>query len=634
MRRAPADEGSRDRNRLGGTIYIRFRIKLIFILLYKKNHDLLLRLLSGSCLFFTLTLLIMSISAETVTAPQRRPRAYLPIDFQVTDWEAIEPYLEELKNRTINSVQELEKWMLDRSELESVLSEDLAWRYVRMTCDTQDEDLTKAFQFFVSEIEPKAAPYDHALNQKLINSPFVGQLNQEQYFVYLRTVRKELDLFREENIPLKTEISTKQQHFAAITGAMTVTLDGEEMTLQRAADRLKNNDRSIRREAYLAIQERRYQDHQKLDDLFSDLLGLRHQVALNTGFPNFRDYMFVALGRFDYTPQDCFDFHESVKRTVVPLLGQIHQKRKDTLQLDVLRPWDMDVDPAGRPPLKPFMSGDELLQKTISCFYQLDPFLGDCLVTMQQMGHLDLVSRKGKAPGGYNYPLDETGVPFIFMNATSSLRDVITLLHEGGHAVHSFLTRDLSLNAFKHPPSEVAELASMSMELISMDHWDIFFENEEERKRAKKTHLESVLETFGWVATIDKFQHWIYENPGHSQEQRHTRWLQLFDEFNHHGVNWEGLEKFKPYTWQKQLHLYEVPFYYIEYALAQLGAIAVWKNFRQNPEEGLAAYKRALSLGYTTPIRAIYEAAGIRFDFSIEYIKSLADFVHEELEQI
>jgi oligoendopeptidase F len=576
----------------------------------------------------------MTSLTDSIQTPERRPRTYLPNEFKVSDWTAIEPYLEELKTRDINSVQELERWMLDRSELESVLSEDMAWRYVRMTCDTTNEEHTKAFQFFVTEIEPKAAPYDHALNQKLMGSPFVQDLDQEKYFVYLRAVRKELDIFREENIPLKTEISTKQQQYAAITGAMTVTLDGEEMTLQKAGNRLKSNDRAVREEAYRAIQERRHADHEKLDALFNELVRLRHQVALNAGYPNFRDYMFAALGRFDYTPQDCFDFHESVKKTVVPLLGQFHEERKEKMQLGELRPWDMDVDPEGRKPLEPFQTGEELLQKTIECFYRLDSFLGDCLLTMKHMGHLDLESRKGKAPGGYNYPLDETGVPFIFMNATSSLRDVITLLHEGGHAVHSFLTRDLTLNAYKHPPSEVAELASMSMELITMDHWDLFFPDEEERKRAKKTHLESVLETFAWVATIDKFQHWIYEHPEHTEEQRKEQWLALFDEFNHSGVNWEGLERFKPYIWQKQLHLYEVPFYYIEYALAQLGAIAVWKNFREDPKEGLAAYKRALALGYTTPIGEIYQAAGIRFDFSIEYISSLTDFVQEELRKI
>ncbi|GAB3526724.1 M3 family oligoendopeptidase [Pontibacter brevis] len=566
--------------------------------------------------------------------PKRKPRVYLEEDFQIESWQTLQPYFDELKARRINSVEELEKWMQDRSELESVLSEDLGWRYIRMTCDTQNEETTKAFQYFVSEIEPQIAPYDHELNLKLMHSPYVNSLDKEKYKIYLRGVERALEIFREENIPLQTEISTKQQQYAAITGAMTVTLDGEEMTLQRAADRLKKTDRAVREEAWHAIQGRRFMDREKLDSLFDELLQLRNQVALNADFPNFRDYMFAALGRFDYTPQDCFDFHQSIQETIVPLLTKIDVERKTKLGLEQLRPWDLDVDPSGKKPLEPFQKGEELLEKTVQVFYNLDTFLGDCLATMREMGHLDLESRKGKAPGGYNYPLDEIGVPFIFMNATSSLRDVITMLHEGGHAVHSFLTREMSLNAFKHPPSEVAELASMSMELISMDYWDTFFEDEDELRRAKRTHLESVLETFPWVATVDKFQHWIYEHPDQTPEQRHQEWVNIFDNFNHKLVNWDGLEEYKPFIWQKQLHIYEVPFYYIEYAMAQLGAIAVWKNYKENPSEGLAAYKRALSLGYTVSIGEVYEAAGIKFDFSTDYIKSLADFVQAEMEKI
>ena len=573
----------------------------------------------------------LDLQVASATDTQRPPRHYLPEAFSVTDWPTLEPFFMELRDRTIASGAELERWLLDRSELESVLSEDLAWRYIRMTCDTQDEQRSTAFQFFVSEIEPNVAPYDHALNEKMMASEFLPELDQQKYRVFLRSVRQALEIYRAENIPLKTDISTKQQQYAAIAGAMTVTLDGEEMTLPRAADRLKNTDRVVREEAYRAIQARRLRDSEPLDSLYTELIGLRHQMALNADFPNFRDYMFAALGRFDYTPQDCRNFHQAIRETVVPLIDDLDLERRQDLALAELRPWDLDVDVSGKAPMRPFETGEELLEKTIDVFQRLDPYLGDCLRTMRQMGHLDLESRKGKAPGGYNYPLDETGVPFIFMNATSSLRDVVTMLHEGGHAVHSFLTRRLPLSADKHPPSEVAELASMSMELISMDHWDVFFTDSDELRRAKRTHLESVLETFPWVATIDKFQHWIYENPQHTEQERHQHWTQLFDEFNQRTVSWQGLEQVKPYLWQKQLHLYEVPFYYIEYAMAQLGAIAVWRNFRQNPQAALAGYQRALALGYTAPIGDIYAAAGIRFDFSTEYLRTLADFVRDEM---
>jgi len=570
-------------------------------------------------------------AASQATDTTRPPRHYLPEDFHVTDWVALEPFFQELQHRPVDDAATLERWLLDRSELESVLSEDLAWRYIRMTCDTQDEGRAEAFQFFVQEVEPQVAPYDHALNEKLLASPYLGELNQDRYGVFLRSVRRASEIYREENIGLKTDISTKQQQYAATVGAMTVALDGEEMTLPRAADRLKSLSRPVREQAWRAIQARRLRDSRPLDQLFTELIGLRHQVALNAGFANFRDYMFAALGRFDYTAEDCFDFHSAIGATVVPLINEFDEARRRDLKLPALRPWDLDVDPSGQQPLRPFQTGAELLEKTITVFQRLDPFLGDCLRTMRQMGHLDLESRKGKAPGGYNYPLDETGVPFIFMNATSSLRDVVTMLHEGGHAVHSFLTRRLPLSADKHPPSEVAELASMSMELMSMDHWDVFFENPAELRRAKKTHLEGVLETFPWVATIDKFQHWVYENPNHTEAQRHQRWTEIFQNFNQRTVSWSGLEQFRPTLWQKQLHLYEVPFYYIEYAMAQLGAIAMWRNFRQDPAAALAGYQRALALGYTVPIGEVYAAAGIRFDFSTEYLRQLADFVREEM---
>ncbi|TDN37803.1 oligoendopeptidase F [Hymenobacter sp. UV11] len=571
------------------------------------------------------------MAASPATDTARLPRHYLPEDFQVTDWATLEPFFQELQHRSVSSAIALERWLLDRSELESMLSEDLAWRYIHMTCDTQDEGRAEAFQFFVQEVEPQVAPYDHALNEKLLASPYLGELSQERYGVFLRSVRRASEIYREENIAFKTDISTKQQQYAATVGAMTVTLDGEELTLPRAADRLKSLSRPVREQAWRAIQERRLRDSKPLDHLFTELVGLRHQVALNAGFANFRDYMFAALGRFDYTAEDCFDFHSAIGATVVPLINEFDEARRNELKLPALRPWDLDVDPSGQPPLRPFQTGAELLEKTITVFHQLDPFLGDCLRTMRQMGHLDLESRKGKAPGGYNYPLDETGVPFIFMNATSSLRDVVTMLHEGGHAVHSFLTRRLPLSADKHPPSEVAELASMSMELMSMDHWDVFFQDPAELRRAKKTHLEGVLETFPWVATIDKFQHWVYENPDHTEAERHKRWTEIFQNFNQRTVNWSGLEQFRPTLWQKQLHLYEVPFYYIEYAMAQLGAIAMWRNFRQDPVVALAGYQRALALGYTVPIGEVYAAAGIRFDFSTEYLRQLADFVREEM---
>ncbi|MEZ4903927.1 MAG: M3 family oligoendopeptidase [Spirosomataceae bacterium] len=564
--------------------------------------------------------------------PQRPPRKFLGEDFSLTTWEQLQPLYQHLKERSLDSTEALRQWFLDRSELESYLSENFAWRYIRMTCDTSNVQYQQDFNDFVENIQPQLSAYSNELDKKALENPFLGELKEQGFDITLRGMKKAIEIFREENIPLQTQIQTEQAKYGAIVGAMTVNIEGEEFTLPKASDLLQSTDRGIREEAWQKIQQRRLVDKNTLDNLLNSLRDLRHQTALNAGFVNFRDYMFAALGRFDYTPQDCFDFHESVAEAVVPLLNDMAQARKDALRLEALRPWDLKVDPQNLPPLKPFTSGEELLEKTIACFSQLDPQLGDYLRVMRVMGHLDLESRKGKAPGGYNDPLEEIGVPFIFMNATSNLRDLVTLLHEGGHAVHNFVTRDLLLNSFKNPPAEVAELASMSMELLTMDYWDVFFDNEVDLRRAKIQHLESIIETLPWVATVDKFQHWLYENPMHSIEQRQNKWLQIYTQFSDNVTDWNGLEESKKYLWQKQLHIYEVPFYYIEYGMAQLGAIGVWRNYKQNPQRGLEGYLNALKLGYTASIGEIYGAAHIPFDFSKGYITELMNFVKTELE--
>ncbi len=571
---------------------------------------------------------------SAINIPQRPPRKFLGEDFELTTWEQLQPFYENLINRPIESAEALRQWFLDKSELESYLSENFAWRYIRMTCDTSSEQYQKEFGDFVENFQPHLSAYGNALDKKALESPFLNELKDQGFDIALRSMKKAIEIFRDENIPLQTQIQTEQAKYGATVGAMTVNIQGEEVTLQKASDFLQSTDRALREEVWNKIQTRRLEDKDKLDELLNTLRDLRHQVATNAGFDNFRDYMFAALGRFDYTPQDCFNFHESVAEAVVPMLNTMALERKEALQLSSLRPWDFKVDPQNLPPLKPFSTGEELLEKTITCFTLLDPELGNYLRIMKAMGHLDLESRKGKAPGGYNYPLEEIGVPFIFMNATSNLRDLVTLLHEGGHAVHNFVTRDLLLNSFKNTPAEVAELASMSMELLTMDYWDVFFENKDELRRAKIQHLESIIETLPWVATIDKFQHWIYENPTHSVAERQQNWLNIYEQFSDSLTDWSGLEAFKKYIWQKQLHIYEVPFYYIEYGMAQLGAIGVWRNYKQNPQQGLEGYLNALKLGYTAPISAIYAAANIPFDFSKEYITELMNFVKDELEKL
>jgi oligoendopeptidase F len=561
-------------------------------------------------------------------------RHFLPKNLLVDKWETIEPYFKELLKREINSKQDLEKWLKDVSELDAVINEDICWRQIKMTCNTEDKSLEEAFNFFCMEIQPKIQPHADALNKKLIDSPFTNELDNEKYFTYLRSVKKSIELFREENIQLQAEMAVMQQQYGVITGSMMIEVKGVEYTLQQAAKFLENHDRDLREEVYRKINERRLQDKDALNNLYTQLIQKRHQVALNAGFENYRDYRFKELGRFDYTKEDCYQFQEAVREHVTPLVNKIYQNKKEKLKLEDLRPWDVEAEPEGTQPLIPFTTSDELINKSIACFKQLRPFFGECLQQMNAMKHLDLESRKGKAPGGYNCPLAESGAPFIFMNAAGQMHDVTTMVHEGGHAVQSFLTHNLELNAFKDYPMEIAEVASMAMELFSMDHWEVFFDNKEDLKRAKEHQLERTITIFPWIAIIDKFQHWVYENPDHNIEERNNKWMNILNEFSDDVIDYRGLDMYRENAWQRQLHLFEVPFYYIEYGIAQLGSIGMWMQYKKDPEKALDNYMNSLSLGGTKTLPQLYEAAGLTFDFSPENIKTLMDFVSEEMEKI
>ena len=562
---------------------------------------------------------------------QKTPRHFVPTDFVVTDWQHLEPFFKDLLERTIDSKESLEQWLHDQSELEAVVSEDACWRQIKMTCDTQNKSLEEAFNFFCIELQPNIQPYADALNKKLVNHPLTKELDTNQYFTYLRTVRKSIELFREENIPIQSELAVMQQQFGVISAKMTVTINGEEYTLQQAAKFFHNPDRNIREEAYRKIQERRLQDTDALNSLYNQLLEKRNKEAANADFANYRDYRFKELGRFDYTKQDCYAFHEAVKLHVMPLVNRIYQKKKEKLGLDTLRPWDIEAEPAGTPPLQPFTTGKELIDLSIECFSKLRPFFGDCLAKMNELQHLDLESRMGKAPGGYNCPLAESGAPFIFMNAAGQMQDLITMVHEGGHAVHSFLAHPLPLTGFKEYPMEIAEVASMAMELFSMEHWEVFFNDDEQLKRAKEYQLERVITIFPWIATIDKFQHWVYEHPTHSIDERTARWNEILHEFSDDVIDYSGLENYRSNLWQKQLHLFEVPFYYIEYGIAQLGAIGMWRQFKLNKQQALDNYCDVLSKGGTQTLPQLFETAGLKFDFSPDTIKVLMDFVKAEM---
>lgn len=571
----------------------------------------------------------------TYSIPERPTRHFLDDNFETKTFEVLRPYYEDLLNREINNVGELKKWLRDFSEMQSIVGEEIRWRYVKTSIDTTDKKAQDSLTAFYQDIEPQSKVYRNQLKSKINDCIYTKELEKDPDFRnFLKGIAIDLSIFKVENIEIQKELSIMENEYANISGKWTIEYKGEELTFQQAAMLLKDEDRSVRELAYKRISEKRLQDEKTLDDLYTDLVKKRHQVAVNADFKNYRDFAFAAKHRFDYTAADCKDFQDAISSTIVPILNDLAEERKELMGLDNLRPWDTAIDPLGRGSLKPFNSTEEFIDKTIRCFDSLDEYFGERIAIMKEMEYLDLESRLGKAPGGYNMTMPEIGVPFIFMNHAKSEGDVRVMVHEGGHAVHTFLAHPLEYDFFKDYPSEVAELASMSMELFSMEKWDAFYDNEEDLNRAKKNHLVGLLGTLPGVAKGDEFQHWVYLNPTHTLEERKNKWEELHSKFGSAVIDYTGLEKERNSSYQRILHFYQVPFYYIEYGFAQLGAIAMWKNFKENPERTLNQYKKALSLGYTRSIPEIYEAAGIRFDFSKKYISDLASFVKEEIEKL
>jgi len=557
------------------------------------------------------------------------PRRFVPADADMGDWRQIEPLFDQLDARPIDTPEQLGGWLLDRSELAACLMEEGSRRYVAMTCQTDDVEREKAYLHFVEQIEPRCKPRWHRLNERYVASAARSGLARERYHVLDRSTTAAVALFRQENVPLQTEETKLDQQYQKTCGAMTIEYDGREQTLQQMARYLEEPDRKVRQEAWELLVRRRLQDRDRLDDIFDEMIRLRTRIARNAGLESFRDYQFKAYERFDYTPRNCFAFHEAVEQVVMPAKWAVQARRLELLGVDPLRPWDLSVDPLGRPPLRPFASADELCRRCSQIFHRLDPALGTQFDEMVRAGWLDLESRKGKAPGGYQCTFDESRRPFIFMNAVGLHRDAETLLHEGGHALHALACREEPLVQYRHCGMEMAEVASMGMELLAYDHLDVFYQGDD-LTRARREQLEGILLTFPWVATIDAFQHWLYTNPDHDRAERTRQWLSLMKRFG--GIeDWSGYEPARAAQWQQQLHLYSVPFYYIEYGIAQTGALQLWLNARRDLPTALRQYREALALGGARPLPELWEAAGLRFDFSEATLRPLVEAVVAEL---
>ncbi len=569
--------------------------------------------------------------AELKRPSTEHPRTFIPDDAVLSSWKEIEPYYAQLMESDLDSVEEVEQWILDLSELEGIVDEDGNRRYIAMTCATDDEGAEKAYLDFVENIEPHLKQIGHQINLKLLDSPFTEQLDPDRYFIYLRAVKNSVELFREENVPLQTELGKLSQQYQKILGAMTVTFQDEEMTLQQVGKFLESDERNLRFEAWEVASNRRLEDTEKLEDIFDEMLKLRHQVAKNAGFDDFRAYQFRVFQRFDYTPQDCLDFHDAIEKYVVPITKELNEERRTSLGLDSVRPWDGACDRLGREPLKPFETTVELAEGCHKIFGQIDSELGDQFQRMIDLGLLDLDSRKGKAPGGYQASLGELRLPFIFMNAVGTNGNLFTLLHEGGHAFHQFAVKDEPIGAYRHSGMEFAEVASMSMEHLAGDHLGEFY-SAPNAARAWRSNLEGDVGLFPWIAIVDAFQHWIYTHPDHTREERSNHWVSLMNRFSS-GTDWSGYDDAFKYRWHAQLHIFEYPFYYIDYAIALLGALQVWRNSLSDLPKAVGAYKSALKLGGSKKLPELFEAAGIEFDFTARTIKPLMKEIQREIDE-
>lgn len=569
---------------------------------------------------------------ETKNLPLDFPRHYVPASTDLGSWESVAPLYQELENRSLSNPAELEKWLQDWGELEDAVGEEGSLRYIRMTCKTDDPAIEKSYLEFLEKIVEPAKPAYFRLQKKYWDCPHRGSLSKD-YALFDRSVENQLALYREENIPLETELDKLSQQYQKLSGSMTVQFEGKEQTLQQMGRYLESTDRKKREEAWRLTAERRLKDKDSFEDLFEKMLKIRVQTAKNAGFDNYRDYMFKRKERFDYSPKDCEAFHESAEKAIRPLVLKIQENRRKRMGLSTLRPWDMSVDPTGLPPLKPFESSDQLLAGCEDILRLVDPELGDNFKTMRKLGLLDLESRIGKAPGGYQSTLTERRLPFIFMNSVGLDHDVRTLLHESGHAMHSFLSRSIPFSAYRNAPMEFCEVASMSMELMGDPYLSHFYPDPKEAARSITRHLEDVITLLPWIANIDAFQHWIYTHPEHKREERTACWLELRDRLGG-SEDWSGLEEVRGSLWHRQLHIFEYPFYYIEYGIAQLGALQVWKNFRKDKKEGVRLYKQGLSVGGTQTLPDIFRSAGIHFDFSLKMIEPLMEEVGKELERL
>ena len=566
--------------------------------------------------------------------PERvKNRRYVPVDADLCRWEEVEPMVMELLGREIRSGADLERFIFDSSEFEAAIQEEAARSQLAISVDTADEAARERFNHLQENVFSRLSPLTDQLDKKLLESPYLDALDPVEYGQLKKVTENSKRLFREENVPLGVEDAKLIESYNGIAGGMSVEFDGKRLNLTQVAEKLKETDRGLRERAWRAIAACKAEYREKLDDVYDNMIRVRHQMALNAGFANFRDFRHAIYNRFDYTPQDCILFHETVEKVVVPALMKRRDRRKANMKLDVLRPWDMRVDELGRAPLRPFKDAKALIDACGAVLDRIYPDLGDDLRLLESYGNLDLDTRQNKAPVGFNMPLAETGVSFVFMNSMGTHYDFLVLLHESGHAIETRACSANPVQLYRNTPQEWGECASQAMELLGLDHLDVLYADEDTRNRCFSEKMEEILLSLVTTARIDAFQHWVYTNPEHTHAERNEKWLELSRRFPD-GSDTSGLEPFLEISWQGIPHIFIVPFYYIEYGIAQIAAVQVYYRSRTAGQETVKQWLDTMKLGYSRSIPELYEAAGLKFIFHGEYMGRLVRFIEGELDRI
>ena len=554
----------------------------------------------------------------------------------VMTWQDYEPFYNDLETRTLHE-STIDAWLDDWSALASCVDEQFTRLEVATTQHTADEDLGAQFDRFLDDVQPPVKAADQKIKEKLLASG----LRPDGFEIVLKMMGAESEIFRTENLPLLSEEKKLATEYDKIMGATTVMWEGEEKTFWEMTTMYRyETERAVRERAWRAIWDRLYQNREAVNALWEKLMGVRLKIAENAGFPDYRAYMWKGRRRFDYTPEDCKSFHAAIEAVVVPAAKRAYERRRHRLGIEATRPWDRDVDQFGQSTLRPAKTVEELNSKALNVFEKVNPKFREYYQVMLDNDLLDLDSRKNKASGAYSLCYNVARLPFIFMSHTNTTADVEAILHEGGHAFHSFESAHLRYQqkAEVYVPAEFAEVASMGMEFLASpylteEHGGFY--TEEENARARISHIESFLGFLPYMALVDSFQHWIYENPAEASDgvKCEQKWGELWDRFMQ-GIDYSALEKYKNIYWHRQGHIHTDPFYYIEYGLAELGAVQVLGNARRDQKKAVADYRKALSLGSTVSLPELFATAGAKFAFDVDTLKDAVDLMEEVIEEL